>query len=125
MIEEELGTSTLFYSNSKFSTHTRLYFNNSKNNYTYIDTTNKEKPLQQVKSAEIITKGFLQEFSFLVNSKNSLNVRLWYTKMERNIPSFTQQINKKSQLDQSLRFNADWEIKTKKLNVTEESDTTD
>ena len=114
--ESKKLNSALFYSNSKFSTHTRLYFNNSKNNYTYIDTTNKEKPLQQVKSAEIITKGFLQEFSFLVNSKNSLNVRLWYTKMERNIPSFTQQINKKSQLDQSLRFNADWEIKTKKLN---------
>jgi iron complex outermembrane receptor protein len=114
--ESKKLNSALFYSNSKFSTNTRLYFNNSKNNYTYIDTTNKETPLQEVKSADILNKGFLQEFSFLINSKNSLNVRLWYTKMERNIPSFTQQINKKSQLDQSLRFNADWEIKRKKLN---------
>lgn len=114
--ESKKLNSALFYSNSKFTTHTRLYFNNSKNNYTYLDTTNKEMTLQEVKHADVLNKGFLQEFSFLVNSKNSLNIRLWYNKMERNIPSFTQKISKKNQLDQSLRFNADWEIKRKKLN---------
>jgi vitamin B12 transporter len=114
--ESKKLNSALFYSNSKFTTHTRLYFNNSKNNYTYLDTTSKEIPLQEVKHADVLNKGFLQELSFLVNSKNSLNIRLWYNKMERNIPSFTQKISKKNQLDQSLRFNADWEIKKKKLN---------
>ena len=114
--ESKKLNSALFYSNSKFSTHTRLYFNNSKNNYTYLDTTNKETPLQEVKHADVLTKGFMQEFSFLVNSKNTLNVRLWYNNTERNIPNFTQQISKKYQLDQSLRFNADWEIKKQKLN---------
>lgn len=107
--------SSLVYSNAKFSTHTRLYVLNSKNNYSYLDTANKESSLQVVKHTEILTKGFMQEFSYLVNLKNTINARIWYNKTERNIPSFTQQISKKNQLDQSLRCNVDWEIKKQKL----------
>jgi iron complex outermembrane receptor protein len=108
--------SSLVYSNAKFSTHTRLYVLNSKNNYSYLDTANKESSLQVVKHAEILTKGFMQEFSYLVNLKNTINARIWYNKTERNIPNFTQQLSKKNQIDQSLRCNLDWEIKKQKLN---------
>jgi len=107
--------SSLVYSNAKFSTHTRLYVFNSKNNYSYLDTANKESSLQVVKHAEILTKGFMQEFSYLVNLKNTINARIWYNKTERNIPIFTQQLSKKNQIDQSLRCNLDWEIRKQKL----------
>ncbi len=107
--------SSLLYSNAKFSSNTRLYFLNSKNNYTYLDTSNKENNIQEVKHAEILSKGFMQEFSYLVNLKQTLSARIWYNKTDRNIPSFTQQLSKKNQLDQSLRCNVDWEIKKQKL----------
>jgi iron complex outermembrane receptor protein len=103
------------HSSTKFYSSTRFYFNQSKNNYTYLDTTNKEITLQEVKHAEIITKGFLQEMSYVINSKNRLHARIWYNATDRNIPSFTTQSHKKNQFDQSTRCNVDWEIKTRNM----------
>ena len=101
----------IHHSSTNFYSSTRFYFNQSKNNYTYLDTINKEKTLQEVKHAEIITKGFLQELSYLINSKNRLHARIWHNATDRNIPSFTNQNNTKHQTDQSTRGNIDWEIK--------------
>jgi len=102
-------------SSSKLYSSTHFYFNQSTNNYTYLDTINKEITIQEVKHAEFITKGFLQELSYVINTRNTLHAKIWYNKSDRNIPSFTNQNHTKYQLDQSARFNLDWERKKQKV----------
>lgn len=116
--ENKKLNSSILYSLNRVSSHTRFYFNRSANNYAYTDSSTRENRIQKTNHSDYQNKGFMQEVSFLLNPKNTLQARLWYNKTERNIPNFTNQISKKNQLDQSVRFNVDWEFKTKKLNST-------
>lgn len=92
----------------RISSNTRIYYTSSQNNYTYNDTTDKEHPHKQISHADYLTKGLLQELSFLVTPNQTMNVRLWYNATHRNLPSYTNTISKQSQDDENLKVNADW-----------------
>ena len=99
----------------RISSNTRLYYSNSLNNYTYNDTTDKEHPHKQIVHADYLTKGLLQELSFLVTPNQTMNVRLWYNTTHRNLPSYTNTISKQSQDDENLKINADWNYNKRNL----------
>ena len=99
----------------KINSNTRLYYSASKNNYNYIDTTDKEHSVKEVAHADYLSKGLLQEFSFLLTKNQIVNMRLWYNSTHRNLPSYTAIISQQSQDDENLKINADWNYTKGKL----------
>lgn len=108
--------SGVILSYKKIASKTTIYFCSSKNDYKYIDTTDKENPNKKALHANYSAKGLMQEISFLLNSFQKIDVRLWYNEMDRNIPLFTGLMSTKKQLDKNLKLNTEWNYHKKKLN---------
>lgn len=108
----------ILLSYKKIVSNTNIYFNNSKNNYNYKDTLDKETPNKQANHANYIAQGIMQEIGFLINAYQKINIRAWYNLLDRNIPSFTEAISRKNQVDENLKLNADWNYKRRNLNST-------
>lgn len=103
--------SAVHYSGKKFSTTTKVYLNQSENNFKYLDTVIK----QQVHS-QFSMQGFLQELSFLLGRNQKLTARAWYNVSQRNLPpSFGSKKSTSSQLDKNLKLSADWIYEGKKI----------
>lgn len=107
--------SSVQLSYKRISSNTRIYYTTSLNNYSYIDTTDKEHPRKNISHANYLTKGFLQELSCLVTPNQTINVRLWYNITHRNLPSYSNTISKQSQDDNNLKLNADWNYNKRNL----------
>lgn len=105
-------------SNKRLLSNTKIYYSKSVNNYSYKDTTDRENPNKQVYHANYMAQGIMQEFGFLINSYQKINVRAWYNYLSRNIPSFTGIISKQHQIDENLKLNTDWNYNKKKLRKT-------
>lgn len=108
--------SGVLLSYKKIISNTKIYYNNSENNYAYKDTLDKENPTKQIAHANYIAKGLMQEISFLATSNQKINIRLWYNVLDRNLPSITSSNSKKNQEDENLKLNADWNYTKRKLN---------
>ncbi len=103
--------SAVHYSGKKFSTTTKVYLNQSENNFNYIDTVVK----RQIHS-QFSMQGFLQELSFLMGKNQKLTARAWYNVTQRNLPpTFGAKKSAASQLDKNLKLSADWIYEGKKL----------
>lgn len=109
---------TILLSYKKIASNTKIYYNNSANNYSYKDTTDKQNPNKQVTHANYNSQGFMQELSVLIQPYQKINVRAWYTHTERNLPSYSLLTSKQSQEDKNLKLNADWNYSRRKLNST-------
>lgn len=105
-----LNASTqLNYSAKRFVTSTKMYTNSSKNNFRYIDTTDKEHSLKQQQHAAYAFYGLLQELKFLINPKQLLSINAWLTTNNRELPTFNKSsISKQYQYDKSARITANW-----------------
>ncbi len=110
--------SEILVSYNKVVSSTKIYYNNSENNYSYKDVTDKENPIKKVKHSNYYAQGLLQELSFKLNSKQNLNFRAWYNSMYRNIPSYSSYESKKNQEDENIKLNADWSYFKAKFNST-------
>lgn len=108
--------SGVLLSYKKIISNTNIYYTISENNYLYKDTTDKENPDKQVIHANYISKGLMQELSFLVSSFQKINIRAWYNVVNRNLPSFSSIPSKKNQLDENLKLNTDWNYTKRNLN---------
>jgi vitamin B12 transporter len=103
------GASSFLVSGKKFISATKIYLNHSDNNYQYKDTTDHVSPLKRQRNASYEFKGLMQEFKFLLNSKQFISVNAWYADNERKLPAFDPQAESKSwQFDRSLRLTAGW-----------------
>ncbi len=111
---KKLATS-IQLSYKRISANTRIYYTSSQNNYSYNDTMDKVSPNKKIAHADYLTKGLLQEFSFLLTPNQIINVRLWYNTTHRNLPSYTNTISKQSQDDENLKINADWNYSKRNL----------
>lgn len=104
------AAASVLLSYKRIASSTRLYYTNSKNDYSYRDTTDKEQPDKRMPHANYSSAGLMQEVSFRLTQRQTLNVRAWYTKTDRNLPSYTSLISKRSQYDETLKLNADWNV---------------
>ena len=102
----------------KIISNTKLYSNNSSNNYTYKDTADKENTIKKITHADFTARGILQEFNFIVTPFQRLNIRAWYNVVDRNLPSYTNSKSEQSQQDENLKLSADWNYHKRKLNAT-------
>ncbi len=101
---------SVLLSYKRMASSTRLYYTGSKNDYSYRDTTDKEQPDKRMPHADYTSAGLMQELSFHLTGRQTLNVRAWYNKTDRNLPSYTSLISKRSQYDETLKLNADWNL---------------
>lgn len=109
---------SVLLSHKRIASSTRLYHTSSKNDYAYRDTTDKEQPDKRMPHADYTSAGLMQELSFRLSERQTLNVRAWYNKTDRNLPSYTSLISKRSQYDENLKLNADWNLWYRRLTST-------
>jgi vitamin B12 transporter len=103
------GASSFLVSGKKFISSTKIYLNHSDNNYLYKDSTDHVDPLKRQRNAGYEFKGLMQEFKFLLSSKQFVSVNAWYADNERKLPAFDPQAESKAwQFDRSLRLTAGW-----------------
>lgn len=103
--------SAVQYSGKKFSSSTKVYLNQSVNNFEYMDTIVKRQSHSQ-----FALQGFLQEFSFLFLKRHKITTRGWYNVSQRNFPAVLGIVKSTaSQLDKNLKLNADWSYQGKRL----------
>jgi len=89
----------------KLQTVTKCYFQNSENNFRYLNTDEGPQPVWQTRTNdELRQHGFIQELYFK-NSKNVASARIWYQNSDRNLPAslLTQPNSGEKQFDESLR----------------------
>ncbi len=107
--------SSVLLSYKKIISNTNVFYNTSENNYKYIDTTSKENKNKQTKHASYSHKGLMQELSFLINSHQTIHVRLWYNYLNRNIPDYLGTNQTKNQVDENLKSNLEWNYHKRRL----------
>lgn len=108
--------SSLHYSKSNFATNTKFYYQNSLNNYSYIDSLDTENPNKKLNHADYTNKGLMQELYFKIKSNHQMSVKLWYNNTQRNLPVFNSIISsKQSQLDDNLKMNVDYVFQKNRL----------
>lgn len=95
-------------SNKHWISVTKLYLNTSENNYRYRDTALSNDVIKQVNHADYKMMGFMQELYTWFGHYNKLSFRTWYHEGHRNLPSFTQDVSKQSQIDQNLKMMLEW-----------------
>lgn len=105
-----MNASTQFQiSKQKFISTTKLYASSSKNNFLYRDTLDKEQSLKHQHNANYDLNGLMQEFKFLINSKQILAINAWLNSNHRTLTNNEQASGGKSyQEDQALRLSANW-----------------
>jgi len=101
---------SVLLSHKRIASSTRLYHSSSKNDYSYRDTTDQEQPDKRMPHAGYTSAGLMQELSFRLTGRQTLNVRAWYNKTNRDVPSYTSLVSKRSQYDENLKLNADWSL---------------
>lgn len=108
-------TASVLLSYKKIISQTKLYYNQSENNYTYKDTLDKERSTKKISHANYSAKGIIQEIAFNINQYQHLNIRLWFNSVNRNLPSYTNAISKQNQTDDNLKLSTDWNYHKKNL----------
>jgi iron complex outermembrane receptor protein len=105
---KNISTNILF-SNRRFISSSKIYDSRSVNNFNYLDTTDKERPIKQQKNASYDFLGLMQQLKFLINSKNILSVNAWLNTNKRRLPSFSPLAESKTyQRDDATRITANW-----------------
>src|ERR1035437_559586 len=91
--------------NYKFQTVTKGYFQNSENNFRYLNSEISSEPVWQTRTNnQLRQNGFIQEL-YLNNEKSIPPARISYQNTERNLPAslLTEPNSGERQLDESLR----------------------
>lgn len=110
--------------NPKFQSKTRLYYNYSKNDYTFVNKGIGEidpengtltYPTDTNHNAAYSRYGFLQEFYFKPDNKNILSAKWWFQNADRTIPQATsyegsENSNINNQLDRDNKIVVDWKL---------------
>lgn len=107
--------------NEKFQSITNAFFQNSENNFRYLNDVMSAVPVWQTReNNQVHEKGFVHELYF--NSGNTtMSGRIWYQSSHRNLPSteLTQQPNSgEKQFDESLRTMVNMDMLKGKSNIS-------
>lgn len=110
------GSASILWSRRRFISSTKAYTNSSQNNFNYKDTLDKENPNKRQKNAEYNFKGLMQEFRYLINSKQIISVNVWLTTNQRHLPGYNSVVESKTyQRDDAARLAANWTYVDKKF----------
>lgn len=96
------------YSNSKFSSRSRIYRNYSQNNFPYRNLSRIGTPIERQNHAQIEQWGAMQDIAFNINTKNQISSAVWWNKTDRQIQPVIGSNTQDVQLDQNLRWVVDY-----------------
>jgi len=109
----QLGTSSLnstnaftgfSYANQKLSAETKIYFNQNKNRFKYIDTNKSKEPIT-INHAAFNNFGFMQNLNYSLNPNHQLKMSFWFNSFDRQISNYNQTFKSKQyQFDRNTRL---------------------
>ena len=103
------GSTRILASRQRFVSSTKLYGIRSENNFTYKDSLDKTHPTKQQQNAGYHFEGLMQEFKFLVNSRQILSLDAWINNNFRRLPDVsTLSESKTYQQDKAVRLTTNW-----------------
>ncbi|WP_317898269.1 TonB-dependent receptor plug domain-containing protein [Aurantibacillus circumpalustris] len=103
------SSASVLLSKRSFASSTKVYLNRSQNNFNYKDTLDKENQIKHLRNSEFNFKGLMQEFKFLINSKQIISVNAWLSDNQRHLPNYPNNISSKTyQRDNGIRITASW-----------------
>lgn len=80
------GLAKIITGNKSFNSVTKAYFNDSENNFRYMNTISGNTPVWETReNNQVSQKGFIQELYYR-NSRSTFSARFWYQKASRNLP---------------------------------------
>jgi vitamin B12 transporter len=106
-------------STNTFYIKAKAYYSSAQNNFGFYDYTMLDKPLRYRQHANYHGTGTMLEAGYLINAKQQLNVRYWYSYNDRNLPPTIGMFdNNAYQIDESNRLNLEWKRTTNKHQLT-------
>jgi len=117
-INQEAGSFHSYHTTSELDlrfrniiTATKLFHNQSQNDFTFTNTGILPAEESRLKNAGFRKSGFNQDAFFRMNDNNQLSVHLWYQQAERNIPqpmSYEGDDRSEKQHDRQFYTSASW-----------------
>mgnify|MGYP003646354025 CR=1 FL=1 len=101
--------------NEKFAFKTNLYRNYTANNFTYKDYASPGTPEKRQEHAKVSQIGWVQDFSYKINSVQSLKANLWLNTNDRQIQPLLGSSTNDVQEDRSFRAVIDYTHAGEKL----------
>ncbi|MDK2978649.1 MAG: vitamin transporter [Bacteroidales bacterium] len=100
----------LNYSNSHFSSSSRLFRHTSQNNYDYENIATINRQTEELAHASYQRFGFLQSLKYKLNNRQEIAFNGWYQKSLNELPSTMLNVNpgQEKQTDQHIRITAGW-----------------
>ena len=98
--------------NYNFQTVTKCYFQNSENNFRFLNNAEGPEPVWQTRTDNQLRQhGFIQELYFN-NKKNITSAKIWYQNSDRNLPAsmLTQPNSGEKQFDESLTAMLNYDV---------------
>ena len=116
------GTSKTFagiqYGNKRFQNKIKIFYQESENDFPFINTAESSHPIQKQKSAAYFQSGILNESYFKINAFNTMSLKFWYQNSERNIPPpMVTSDNDEKQRDENVRLMLDWKREKEKTEL--------
>ncbi|MEX2594731.1 MAG: TonB-dependent receptor [Anditalea sp.] len=96
------------FSDQKFVTKTKVYWNNSDNDFKYRDLTRPGTPEARVSNAAVRQKGVVQDLAWNINPSSQLSTAVWYNTTNREIQPLMGSNSKDVQEDNHLRWVLDY-----------------
>lgn len=92
------------FNSQKFSAETKIYLNQNKNQFKYIDTNQSKVPLT-INHAAFNNFGFMQNFIYYIHPNHQLKLCFWFNSLDRQIPNYNlSNKSKQYQYDRNSRF---------------------
>lgn len=108
-----LGTSSLnslnaftgfIFATKKLSAETKIYLNQNKNQFKYLDSNQSKEPIS-VKHAAFNNFGLMQNLNYTLDQNQQLKISFWFNSFDRQLPNFNQTfISKQYQYDRNTRL---------------------
>jgi len=76
----------LNYSGQTLESTTKIFYTNSKNNFTFTNTAQIDQPEVRQSNAEMKELGVMQDLAYKINKHNTIKAGIWYQVTERQIP---------------------------------------
>lgn len=110
----------LSFSNRLFSSSTRFFHQQSRNNFSYIDPTSPDQTRKITENGAWNQLSVIQDIGIKIHPNIILQASVWYNKSYRQIPSIFVANNQESQRDENLRgqFNLLAEWKKHRIHVS-------
>ena len=94
----------------RWASSIRLFNAAARNDFEYVNTTERGSPKQRQQHAETAQYGVLAEQHYRINTRQRINARLWYQHNDRNVPpTLLQEHSTARQQDESWRITTEWQ----------------